>query len=373
MSVSLPSQDRGALGFGEKLLTLLDTGSFTATYKYAVLLALVDLCLEHSSRSGAAPDVLTTRQLADKVLEVYWPHTAPFAGGGEDRILLQNTGGQAEIVSLIRRFREREVRTPLATLAESRAAAPEGFRRLVDHIEWKLVEMPLPRLQMFGNRHDPFIYQIAWDASIRQGDMHGSDFDNRLHLLDGAGDHLVRLAGLLRPLVQRQWAAMVSRLNRDRLQDSALEEFLFGATRISLERVRDPLRELQDERCFYCGERLRATPEVDHFLPWARYPDNGIENLVVADRACNNSKRDFLAASAHLDRWRERFTASATTAAQLQEIAESRTWDRHPERTLSVARAIYLRLPEDAKLWAGRREFVDLDRGTLETLLGGAA
>ena len=197
MTVSLPAQDRGALAFGEKILTLLDTGSFTATYKYAVLLALVDLCLEHSSRSGAAPNVLTTRQLAEKVLEVYWPHTVPFAGGGEDRILRQNTTGQAEIVSLIQRFRERGARNPMATLAESRAVAPEGFRRLVDHIEWKLVEMPLPRLQMFGNRHDPFIYQIAWDGSIRQRDMRSPDFDNRLHLLDGAGDHLVRLAGLL--------------------------------------------------------------------------------------------------------------------------------------------------------------------------------
>jgi hypothetical protein len=30
----------------ERVLTLLDDGSFTATYKHAVLLGLIDLCME---------------------------------------------------------------------------------------------------------------------------------------------------------------------------------------------------------------------------------------------------------------------------------------------------------------------------------------
>ena len=40
---------RDPFAFGEKLLSLLDEGAFTATYKYAVLLGLIDLCMEHSS------------------------------------------------------------------------------------------------------------------------------------------------------------------------------------------------------------------------------------------------------------------------------------------------------------------------------------
>ena len=35
-----------AIGFAEKVLELLDESRYTATYKYAVLLALIDLCLE---------------------------------------------------------------------------------------------------------------------------------------------------------------------------------------------------------------------------------------------------------------------------------------------------------------------------------------
>jgi len=71
-----------------------------------------------------------------------------------------------------------------------------------------------------------------------------------------------------------------------------------------------------------------------------------------------------------LDRWRKRFRGSGAVAGRLREIAESRTWDRRRKRTLSVARAIYPRLPQHAKLWAGRRELVDLDRGALEAVLG---
>ena len=84
----------------------------------------------------------------------------------------------------------------------------------------------------------------------------GPDFENRIHLLHGAGDHLVRRAGLLRPLVQREWASMVARLNREMVEESRLEEFSFGTPRIRLDRVRAPLRELQEGRCFYCAQLI---------------------------------------------------------------------------------------------------------------------
>jgi hypothetical protein len=34
------------------------------------------------------------------------------------------------------------------------------------------------------------------------------------------------------------------------------------------------------------GWAVAARPR-DHFIPWSRHPDNGIENLVVTDRRCN--------------------------------------------------------------------------------------
>jgi diadenosine tetraphosphate (Ap4A) HIT family hydrolase len=356
--------------FGERILQLLDEGRFTATYKYAVLLGLTELCLEH----GGGRPAFTTRQLAEKVVELYWPQTAPYPGQTGARVLAQNRGGQAEIVTLIERFRVRHAPDPTQPLSRARAAARHQYERLVAAVEWKLIEMPLPRLQVIGDTENRFLYRIGWDASVTRQHLGDSGFDNRIQLLDGVADSLVQLSGLLRPLIQRAWAGMVAGMNRDATDEARLQEFLFGAQRVSLDPVRAELRELQGNRCFYCDGRIAGPADVDHFIPWARHPDNGIENLVVADPRCNGNKRDFLAAGEHVERWTQRFTASAASERdQLGEIAQRAGFDRHPERTLNVARTIYTRLPDDVRLWLRTREFVAVaaQRERLQRALGG--
>jgi hypothetical protein len=359
------NDERGAIAFAEKVFELLDQGVFTATYKYAVLLALIDLCHERFSRDGHAPNSVTTRQLAEKVLDLYWPHAAPF-GKRNPRILRQNSGSPAKILSLIVRFREEQVKDPSAQLVRARLIAPSAHERLVRDVEWKLVEMPLPRLQRFGADEDRFIYEIEWDEHVKRRDLHGEAFQNVVRLKEGVGDHLVRLAGLLRPLLQRRWAADVAALNSDLVEDTGLEEFLFGADRIPLDKVMRPLRELQDDRCFYCGDRLRSSA-VDHFIPWARVPMNAIENLVVADGSCNSKKRDHLAASAHVEAWAARLRDHRE---DLSGIARRQTWDDGGDRVLGVARATYLRLPVSAKLWRGGDDFESPEPARLVAALG---
>jgi hypothetical protein len=112
--------------FGERLLNLLDQGRFTATYKYAVLLALIDVCLENAASDGSAPTFVTTRQLAEKVLELYWPQTTPFVTGSNPKLLTQSSsGGQAEILSTIAKFRGRHGVRSLRTVVAG-AETPRG-------------------------------------------------------------------------------------------------------------------------------------------------------------------------------------------------------------------------------------------------------
>ena len=163
----MPLDPHAPLALAERILELLDQGRFTATYKYAVLLALLDLCLENAARDGAAPDLLTTRQLAVKIVELYWPHTRPWATGA----LRQSSGpggGQAEIVAAIERFRAAAASDGSTPLAEALARAPARYRRLLDFVEWKLIEMPLPRLQTIGDESVTFLYAINWTLSVRQ-------------------------------------------------------------------------------------------------------------------------------------------------------------------------------------------------------------
>lgn len=112
----------------------------------------------------------------------------------------------------------------------------------------------------------------------------------------GSGKWFVRLAGLLRPLVKQQWTQFVADRNRDLVDETHLEDHLFGARRIDLGPVREPLKEAQAGQCFYCREEMARLGEVDHFLPWSRHADNGLYNLVLAHRGCNNAKRDAFAA-----------------------------------------------------------------------------
>jgi 5-methylcytosine-specific restriction endonuclease McrA len=175
------------------------------------------------------------------------------------------------------------------------------------------------------------------------------------------GEDLLQLSGLLRPLIQRRWAAMVAQLNR--LEESQLEAFLFGADRTPTARIRAGLWEIQGRRCFYCGGRFQEPTQghVDHFIPWSRCPDDGLDNLVVADKRCNGLKSNSLAASEHLVRWARRVVPDSAEYTQFADLAEQARWDRHAVRSLSVVRAIYLRLPSDARLWLRGREFIAPD------------
>ena len=90
---------------------------------------------------------------------------------------------------------------------------------------------------------------------------------------------------------------------------------------------------------------------------------------MVADNACNGFKSSSLAATEHLVRWAQRFAEDSSVYAQLADLAQRTAWDRHAVRSLSVARAIYLRLPDDARLWLRGREFVAPDLVTIGTTL----
>jgi len=78
---------------------------------------------------------------------------------------------------------------------QATSEAPREFERLVRHVEWKLIEMPLPRLQLIGDGAHPFIYEMGWPAHIRNGDVRryqegrDSPFDNRLLLRAGVGQY----------------------------------------------------------------------------------------------------------------------------------------------------------------------------------------
>ena len=82
---------------------LLAEGSFVSTYKYALLLAVADLCVE-LGRDDDSPLDLPTRLIGEKFTEYYWRQSVPYLpmGGTDAGVLRQNTGEPPKIIRLLR-------------------------------------------------------------------------------------------------------------------------------------------------------------------------------------------------------------------------------------------------------------------------------
>jgi 5-methylcytosine-specific restriction endonuclease McrA len=339
---------------------LLDQAAVATTYKYALVLAFIDACLDGTDGAGQPPDRIEVRRLAEHVLTLYWPHTDPYPDTGD--VLRQSGTGQAELLTQIRRFRAADP-SVRSTLAAARYG--DGYERLLATATWKLAEMPLPRLQRIGQVSDRFLYELGWDETITRRAFERPGFDRTVHLRPDVGRELIRLAPLLRPLIERLWASRVIVYNR--LPEGRLDDFLFRRARLDAVRLRLALFELQDGRCFYTDRPIRpAAADVDHFIPWSRSPLNAIENLVVADRRINNNKRDHLAAAKHVERWQAR---NCALEHELAGVARANRWETAPSQSVGVARALYLVLGSTNLLWSAPDTFERADLATLRRVL----
>jgi len=343
----------------ERLLQVIDEGRRTATYKLALLMALIDACATNADAAGRAPTELHTREIARHVLRLYLPHVRSYLAHGDDEpmLLRQITNKNSAVLGAILRLHLVGEQTRHRTPESLELHHPSEFRRCLDEVERTFARYPLRLLQVVGNENRPFLYDIDWAESVSLTALH-ADGGGIVRFRPGAGDELVRLAPLLRPLIELHWVRMVAALNKVDIEGEQLRSHLFGADRTAFPAaLRSGLSELQDGRCFYCGNRFTNRSEVDHFVPWSRWPNDAIENLVLAD-SCNNHKRDHLAAGEHAARWSARL---AGHSADLATIAGRSTWPSEPERTTAIGRASYFHLPSGTPLWVLGGSFADED------------
>lgn len=274
---------------------ILSEGSFVATYKYALLVALVELAIERGDDSNREL-TLPIRDIADKFAELYWRQAAPYdadGASGAGFVLHQNNGKQAGAITRLTEL-QATLRGHRPTLTEARRTT--DWARLVRQMRRLLKEMPLWRLQLVGKERICFLYKEDRSA-------------DHITLLPGVACHLRERAPLIRRLAQTEWLRFVLSLPQNRpVLGSAvgLSEFLFGASRVALsQKVGEHLRELQRGLCFYCERIMPAAAAVDHFIPWSRYPRDLMHNLVLAHSKCNADKSDWLGAQIYLERWVE--------------------------------------------------------------------
>lgn len=276
------------LRFLLKLQSLLTEGRFVASYKFALLLAICDLCVEMEAQDGGELCIPLNR-IAEKFVIYYWRHVLPYVSTPNSPafILRQNTGRQAAII--------RHVQDAHQRYSGSLPAAQQDHNRwtnLVAAVRGVVLVMPLWKLQRVGESVDAFIY--------RQDCLE----NDSIVLLPGVAASMRAFHGLISELIRTSWIRYIRQTNATDLQgDRDLTEFLFGAERSQLTSVCRFLTDLQSANCFYCKRPVRESGDVDHFIPWSRYPSDLGHNFVMAHATCNRQKSASLAAECHLEDW----------------------------------------------------------------------
>lgn len=279
------------LEFLQHLQLLFEDGNFVATYKYALLMSLAELAVELGDTDGELP--LTMTSIAEKFAELYWPQTVPYAsgaGGTEPLVLSQNQGKQAAVVNSLLALRLNGA----ATIAQAKAAP--GWAAALNDIASTVAGMPVQYLQNVGGTLVSFLYDYPHPKG-------------RLVLKPGLAFMLRTFHPLIQQLSRAGWVRHVRENRRNAPiigQADELEVFMFGASRVTLAEAGKVLGKIQSKRCFYCDGAISGSGDVDHFIPWSKYPRDLAHNFVLAHAGCNRKKSDMLAAARHLERWIDR-------------------------------------------------------------------
>ena len=177
MTLPIPDESE-QLAFLGNVQRLLEEGQFTATYKFALLTALVDISVARGRDDGSALRVPLT-VVAEKFIEYFWGHTRPYRGG----ILAQNKGRQIALLGMLALAQRR-----CGTLADLRRR-PE-WPTLLTQVARQVRTMPLFKLQA-----------LRGDGTMQFMFLHAVN-DGAIELLPGVGFCLRRFSGFVRMLTR---------------------------------------------------------------------------------------------------------------------------------------------------------------------------
>ena len=294
------------LVFLAKLQRIFTESDFTATYKFALLIALADLAVELGADDGEELR-LSLRQIGERFIQLYWQQALAYGTGRPNTlpdILIQSNGTQAAVVSAIAAFQ-----TQHGAATPQIAKTLPGYATLLGAVAQTVSAQPLNYLQNFGGVTDAFLYERVGAGKVR--------------LKPGVAYCLRRFQPLVQQLARSHWVSHIKRNRRNTGilgQADDLKDFLFSASRQSLLAMGQGLRKIDGAKCFYCAQILTEA-DVDHFVPFSQYPRDLAHNFVLAHPLCNRSKSDTLAASPHLERWLERMDRRAGDIAEIATAA----------------------------------------------------
>jgi hypothetical protein len=293
-SIEVPSA-AFQLNFLRDIQWLLESSSYNSTYKFALLMSLVNLSIE-SGIGDNSSHTISYRQLAEQFMYLYWRQTIPFSAQDQHTILKQgiNSGKDAVIQQILKL----QQLTKTKSLNGARTSEPKTWKSTLSKLARIVKDKPARHLQSAENNNNrEFMYFY-------------DDKSNELVLKPGVAYCLSRFSKIINKLCQQYWSDFVRKNSHNQgyfSDDIDLKQFLFQQPRLYLGKLQDVLIDAQHGQCFYCHKPLKEDAknrtEVDHFIPWSKYPIDTVHNFVLADHSCNNKKRDYLAEEKFYEQW----------------------------------------------------------------------
>jgi 5-methylcytosine-specific restriction endonuclease McrA len=263
------------LKFLKNIQLILQSGSFSSTYKFALLISLSRLSIEKGEDEGGTL-ILEYIDIAEKFIELYWKQAVPYAFHEDGQLILnQNNGKQAAIVNQIILLRQSY--SSLGLLRRDTSV----WLKLLKQVAKTVKEMPVRYLQNINSQNFEFLYRLEYS-------------NTQLTLLPQVMYCLRQFSEIIEELCQKRWIDYIRKNNcnapiLNKLPN--LEQFMFEPSRNQLNAVANVLVELQECKCFYCNKEIkRNNYAVDHFIPWSMYPSDTGHNFVLADSSCNSKK-----------------------------------------------------------------------------------
>lgn len=337
----LPSAEE-QLNFLQKIQLILEAGDFTSTYKFALLLSLTNLAIT-KGKDTEHTLILKYEDIAEQFIVQYWKQSLPYEYVDEENFVLQqNTGAQIIIIQQIQQLMQN-----YPTL--SQAMKSREWRKIIQKTAKTIKSYPARFLQNIEGQSLNFLYD--WQSM-------GAHIQLKINVMYC----LRQFNGIIRQLVQQSWSDFVRRLpkNKEILQGQQdIHAFLFDEQRISLKKVGGLYQELQNNRCFYCHQKIHGIAEVDHFIPWSYYQQDTIHNFVIADKKCNGSKSNFLADTPFLIQWLER---NQQYGNEIHSQSENIGIISNKESSENIAQWAYQRaMANQSPIWLPPKEFITLN------------
>ncbi len=292
-----PDDTRGGLAQLRQII-LNDTKS--STYKLALLRALVRVA---DGASGLARlDEPDAAEVPLGLVAVVWMRLfAPLLDAGM-RQQPQGNGGLSFVKDGWRRLMEHLPAQDLLLGRTFQGEEAAWLQQALGDVRQTLCDMPLryitwpnttnrvftptkPRIQ----RLDRFTLDAAGLWSL------GS-----LRVPGAIWEAMRRYACWIEPAINLEWARLMRRYDGERAQPlgAYLDALAWPEHARSTEEARRLVEALraqgQAPACVWTGRRLGATYQIDHCLPFARWPNNDLWNLLPASQQANSAKGDRL-------------------------------------------------------------------------------